>query len=102
MRCRARMCGLSNSVTISATQAGANLCTNIVGNTFHWDPPSIGGPMLVTQSNGAAFRLERGVSSLEDPPSTVLTANNNAQTLNQVLGSLTVVQNGTCLLPSAP
>jgi hypothetical protein len=95
--------GAPNSVTISATQPGANLCTRIVGNTFHWDPPTgIGGPLRVTQANGATFRLERGVSVITDPPETVLTANNDAQTLNEVFGTLTVVDNNTCLLPSAP
>lgn len=90
------------SVTIEATQPGANVCTNVRDNTFHWLPTSgTGGPLLVRQGNGAAFRLERGAALLSDPVATVLTTN-NPLTTNQVIGSIAVVENGTCVLPSAP
>lgn len=87
-----------SSAVITASQPGATLCTRIAGNTFHWEPPAVGGPLRVQQSGGATFRLERGVSPLATPAGAVLSAN-NPQSLNQVVGAIAVVENGTCQVP---
>ena len=104
-----------HSVTIEATQSGANLCANIgmaplghsgfVGNLFHVLPTAgVGGPVRIGQENGATFRLERGVSAISATPLEVLEANDSPDgpTLYDIVGTPTVVETGVCLLPTTP
>jgi hypothetical protein len=64
---------------------------------------STGGGILAEQLGSATFQLERGSQSLATPAATVLALNNVApETPTAVNGTVTVVENGSCLLPSAP
>jgi hypothetical protein len=98
-------------MVIGATQGGAStdLCANIITNNSHHYPNGpAGGGVLAQQAGGATFRLELGNADVGDPPATVLQRNQLlsqaplVQTETQVTGTLSVVANGSCLLPTAP
>jgi hypothetical protein len=104
-------------MVMRASQAAANLCANIHANTAHWNPTEtttpapndLEGGISVEQSGGATFRLERGVEPLGTPADVVLATANSASSgapagasTTQVLGAVTVIDGGVCLLPSQP
>lgn len=93
------------SIRVEATQPGASVCANIQANiAHHYAHQSVpGGVISVEKSGGAAFELERGISTSEDPP-VVLEENNavDVDTDTEMIGMLTLVANGTCQLPSQP
>lgn len=92
----------ATSVTVEATQPGASFCGNFLNNIFHHPPPTLGAGFFVTQSGGATFSIERGAALLNDPPATVLQVNNTGTNEIVVSGTIGVLQNSSCLLPSAP
>jgi hypothetical protein len=95
--------GAPLGMNISATQGGAatSLCANILDSLSHHQPGDhSNAALLVQQANGATFRLERGRAALTDPPATVLDVNGRGDTTIQVLGTLSIVENGTCQLPA--
>lgn len=92
------------TVTVAALQGGAgtNFCANINANLLHHPGDAPGASLRLEQGGGATVRLERGAASLASTPLVVLQTNNPAQTFHQVSGTVSVVENATCLLPSAP
>ncbi len=82
------------------------MCADIRANTAHQFPVAPGAGIQTLQSGGATFRLARGVESLASPAATVLANNNNSGpaggSVTTVSGTLQVIENGICLLPSAP
>jgi hypothetical protein len=91
-----------NGIVMKATQAGTNLCANVLNNISHHPSALPGAVMRAEQANGATFRLERGGTPLGTAPATVLASNQHAYTGIDVAGTLTVIENNTCQLPSAP
>jgi Bacterial Ig domain/FG-GAP-like repeat/Putative Ig domain len=93
-------------IELAATQGA--MCGRVAGNLSHWYPTSVGvgGGIQALQSGAAVFELERGSEALATPAATVLQLNNATHTAGAsqtaVVGSLVVVENGSCLLPSAP
>ena len=96
---------------------GGTICTNVGPNTFHWVPIGLGtgGGVVLERGGSSTFTLERGTSSLATPASTVLATANGPHSggpapgppdlpgsTTSVIGTITVVENNSCILPSAP
>jgi hypothetical protein len=101
--------GIRGPIGVSIQSTRGDVCANVLSNISHWYPTGInpqGGGIRLEQSAGGVFRLERGLTLLETPASTVLEVNNPAPALTtmvtEALGSVATVENGTCRLPSNP
>jgi uncharacterized repeat protein (TIGR01451 family) len=72
-------------------------CFIVSGNnvTYVPGPPAGVNGLRVRQNANGSVRLERGAALLTDPAATVLDVNNPATV--EALGTVTVVENGTCL-----
>jgi hypothetical protein len=80
-------------------------CSNLLNNISHNYPlgQSTGGGINVTQSGGATLALERGSAALGASAATVLDVNStDSETPTAVIGTVTVVENGSCVLPATP
>ncbi len=98
-------------IALQTTAAGANLCANVRSNSSHLFPPPavlVDAGIRAEQVSGT-FNLEQGESGISDPASTVLQVNNAGAlpapagaSFTEALGTIGVVANGQCLLPSAP
>lgn len=100
--------GIHGPVGVSVLATEGALCANILNTVSHWYPlvePQGGGIRLEQASNGTVS-LERGSEPLATPAGMVLSANNPAPPsttmVTEVLGAVTVVENGTCLVPTVP
>lgn len=93
-------------IDVAATQG--TICGNLLGNLSHWYPTTVGagGGIRAQQSGVGVFQLERGSEPLASPAATVLSVNNSTHpvgaSLTTLLGTVAVVENGSCVLPSAP
>lgn len=93
-------------IDFAATQG--TICGNVTGNLSHWYPTPVGagGGIRAQQSGVGVFQLERGSEPLASPAGTVLSVNNSTHpvgpSLTTLLGTVAVVENGSCALPSAP
>jgi hypothetical protein len=87
-------------IHLNFTQGSA--CSNLLNNISHWFPIDVGpgGDMHLEQSGSATVSLERGAAALGTPPAEVLALQNSEPT--SVAGTVAVVENGSCVLPSAP
>ena len=96
----------SHGIVVGATQPAASVCANVITNSAHWYPITVGegGGILAEQAAGGTFRLERGSEGLGTSPAVVLNTNNAAgpygPSTTSVVGALTVVENGSCQLPT--
>jgi hypothetical protein len=92
-----------NGTEVSVTNGTA--CTNLLGNFSHNYPlgQSFGGGIVLTQAGSAVVDLEIGAAGGGSDAATVLDVNHpEVETPTSVVGTVGVVANGTCLLPSAP
>ena len=96
-----------DGIVISARRG--TLCGNVLGNLSHWYEPnsptpidSSGGGINLLQAGNGAFALERGSAPIGTPAATVLQTNNPTLTATALSGAVTIVENGSCLLPSIP
>ena len=98
----------TSGIVVRSTQTAANVCANILSNSSHWFPLTVGpgGGILAEQASGGMFRLEQGSESLGTAAATVLNTNNATgpygPSTTDVLGALTVIANGSCQLPATP
>lgn len=84
------------------SRQGSDLCANIGSNTVTFPNGTPGGVLGIRarQANTATYDLE-GSGACSGTPAAVLGCRNPAST-TEVLGTLTVVPAGTCLLPTVP
>ncbi|MEZ5287545.1 MAG: hypothetical protein R2712_22635 [Vicinamibacterales bacterium] len=101
--------GIRGPVGIDVAVTTGSTCANVLTNISHLYPTNItpqGGGIRLEQGGSGVFTLERGAATLGTAADVVLGTNNPAPTgtdmVTAVAGALTVVENGTCLLPSAP
>lgn len=88
--------GIALQSTQNDGATGSNGCFRVSGNDVNYSPAAPAGVngLRVRQAGTGVVRLEQGVSS--GAPATVLAANNPLST-TEVVGTVTVVPNGTCL-----
>jgi hypothetical protein len=88
--------GIALQSTQNDGATGSNGCYRVSGNDVNYSPAAPAGVngLRVRQAGTGVLRLEQGSSS--GSAATVLAANNPAST-TEVVGTVTVVANGTCL-----
>ncbi|MCC7181484.1 MAG: VCBS repeat-containing protein [Acidobacteria bacterium] len=100
--------GIRGPVGVAVEATHGSVCGNITANTSHWYPlvEPQGGGIRVEQADSGTLVLERGTALGTADAATVLAANNPAPVfttmVTEVFGTVAVVENNTCQLPSAP
>ena len=90
----------TRGVTLDLNQGSAAVCASVTGNTFHHLPPTLGAGLHLTQAGSTTVSLERGSANLADPVTTVLQANNPSTNEFVVSGTVGIIENGVCLVPT--
>ena len=101
--------GIRGPIGMIVEGLAGSICASTANNISHLHPvgvsPQAGG-LRLAQAGSALFSLEQGNQPLGSSPSMVLSANNPAPVLSvmvtEALGSISVVPNGSCVVPSVP
>ncbi len=101
--------GVRGQIGMNIQALSGAMCASVANNISHLFPvgvsPQAGG-IRAAQGGSGLFNLEQGNQPLGSSAATVLQANNPAPTLSvmvtEAIGAISVVSNGSCVVPSAP